>query len=108
MYKIEYLFIAKQDFIEIIIYIEKALKNKSAAKKLSKKITQKINQLADFPYMHPVFLSLKEFEHEYRKFLIDHYLVFYWVEEETKIITIARIVYTKRDYSRFPFHLLKN
>ena len=99
MYKLEYLPIAMQDMIEIATYISRELCNPSAAEKQSVKLIEACESLVQFPYANPVYHPIKPLKREYRKILVGHYLVFYWVDEEKKHITIARIIYAKRDYS---------
>ncbi|MBU3218345.1 type II toxin-antitoxin system RelE/ParE family toxin [Clostridium estertheticum] len=35
-----------------------------------------------------------------RKFLVDNYIVFYIITEESNIVTIIRILYNKRDWMK--------
>ena len=54
--------------------------------------------LVDFPYINPIHYCDRPLKQEYRKLLIKNYIMFYWVDEKTKKITIARVLYFKRDY----------
>ena len=72
MYKIEYLPSALDDLKEIIGYIAHTLQNQKAAENL---------------------LLI----HEYRKLLVKNYFIFYWVDEKEKTITIARVIYARRN-----------
>ena len=38
--------------------------------------------------------------HEYRKTVVENYLMFYWVDEPGKTVTVARVIYGKRDYGK--------
>ena len=53
-----------------------------------------------FPYATPTYQPIRPLKHEYRKILVQNYLMFYWVDEEKKLVTVARVVYAKRDYGR--------
>ena len=53
-----------------------------------------------FPYATPAYPAIRPLKHEYRKILVQNYLMFYWVDEEKKLVTVARVVYAKRDYGR--------
>ena len=75
MYKLEYLPVARKDMIEIVRYISRELQN-------------------------PDYQPIRSLKHEYRKILVQNYLMFYWVDEEEKLVTVARVVYAKRDYGR--------
>ena len=98
MYKIEYLPIALNDLTSIVKYIKNELHNPQAANLLAEEIVAKIENLKDFPYAHRVYQPLKELKQEYRRLIVKNYLVFYWINEENKTITIARVIYGKRDY----------
>ncbi len=98
MYKVEYLPIARQDMIEIVQYISSELKNPSAALKLATEFVEAANKLILYPYANKVYTPIRPLKHEYRKLLFQNYIMFYWVDEQNKIITITRVIYAKRDY----------
>lgn len=97
MYKLEFLPVALNDMLEISSYISNELKNPIAADKLSEKFVNAAEALADFPYSTPVYIPMKQLNHEYRKTVIENYLMFYWVDEPSKTVTVARIIYGKRN-----------
>ena len=98
MYKLEYLPVALRDMSEIAEYISKDLKNPQAAVKLSEKFVESAEALREFPYVNQVYLPLRPLKYEYRKVVVDHYLMFYTVNEKSKTITIMRVIYAHRDY----------
>ena len=100
MYKIEYLPIALQDMVELSSYISKELKNPTAAVHLAEKMVEAIDQLAVFPYMNPVYQPIKPLKYEYRKTVVDNYIIFYTVDEAEKIVTVHRVIYGKRNYNK--------
>jgi len=95
MYAIEYLPLALEDLKEIVYYITCTLKNPIAAENLGQEIIKKINLLAKIPYSSRYYRSVKTLFHEYRKLLVKNYFVFYWVNEEKRIVTVARIIYAR-------------
>lgn len=99
MYKVEYLPSALSDMSEIIRYISKELANKTAANRLAEKFIETADKLADFPYANSVYVPIKPLKNEYRKAVIDNYLMFYYVNETTKTVTVSRVIYGKRDYT---------
>ena len=101
MYKTEFLPIARQDMIDIVRYIAVKLKNPIAAERLAVELTQTADQIAEFPYANPVYMPVRPLKHEYRKLSVKNYLMFYWVDEEKKTVTVVRIIYAMRDYNRF-------
>ncbi len=100
MYKLEFLPIALNDMLEIVSYISNEIKNPIAADRLSEKPVAAAEVLADFPYSNPVYIPMKQLNHEYRKTVIENYLMFYWVDEPRKTVTVARVIYGKRDYGK--------
>jgi len=100
MYRIEYLPLARQDMIDIMRYISKNLHNLSAAEKLTEEMIEAAEKLAHFPYINAVVVPLKPLKYEYRKLLVQNYIMFYWVDEMKKTVTVARIIYARRDYEK--------
>ena len=98
MYTIEYLPIAKSDMVEIAKYIGVKLANPEVAERLAEKMIEAAEDLADMPYKCPVYIPVKPLRHEYRKLIVQKYIMFYWVDEDKKRITIARVIYSGRDY----------
>lgn len=100
MYSLEYLPIARHDMIEIIRYIGAELKNPMAAEGLAADLIKAADSIAAHPYAYPVYTPIRPLKREYRKLLVKNYIIFYWVDEEKKTVTIARAVYAKRALSR--------
>lgn len=101
MYNLHYLPIAKNDMTEIAYYVSKVLSNPNAAKRLTNELIKSGERLAKFPYSNPVYMPIRPLKHEYRKMIVSHYIIFYWVNEQEKLVTIARVIYAKRDYTSF-------
>ncbi len=99
-YKLDFLPIARQDLIDIVTYISDELKNNIAAMKLAEKFTTSVEKLIDFPYSCPIHVPIKPLNFEYRKLIVDNYIMFYWVDEAKKTVTVARVIYGKRDYEK--------
>lgn len=100
MYRLEYLPAARQDMMEIVGYISKELKKPAAAERLAVELIEAAESVLPFPYANPAYAPLKPLTHEYRKLPVKNYLLLYWVDEDKKLVTIARAVYAKRDYNR--------
>ena len=98
MYQLEYLPIARQDMVETIRYINHDLCNPLAAEKLSEEMIEAAELLKKFPYINAVYRAMKPLKNEYRKLIVRNYIMFYWVDEEEKRITISRVIYARRDY----------
>jgi len=100
LYKLEYLPVARQDMIEIVRYISKDLQNPTAANQLAMELIEAGDGIPRFPYANPAYTPIRPLKHEYRKLLVQNYSMFYWVDEVEQMITVARVVYAKRDYER--------
>ena len=100
MYTLEYLPIAKKDMIEISQYIGVKLSNPAAADNLAEKMVAAAENLTDMPYKCSVYISPRPLKFEYRKFLVGNYIMFYYIDEDRKIVTIARVLYAKRDFRK--------
>lgn len=100
MYNLEYLPIARQDLIEIVTYISQDLQNPAAANRLAEEIVQAAEKLQLFPYAWPVYLPIRPLQWEYRKLLVQNFLLFYRVDEENKLVTVARVLYARSEYKK--------
>ena len=100
MYKLEYLPVARKDMLEIVRYISRELQNPDAVNRLAVELVKAAEGVLHFPYATPVYQPIRPSNHEYRKILVQNYLMFYWVDEEKKLVTVARVVYAKRNCGR--------
>lgn len=98
MYKLEYLPIARQDLIEIVRYISQELKNPEAAERLAVKLTDAAESTLSFPYAFAAYHPLRPLKHDYRKLIVQSYMIFYWVDEAKQVVTVARVIYVRRNY----------
>ena len=95
MYKIYYLPLAVDDLKDIVRYITYKLEAPRTAERLITKIEREVQKIAVNPYRCHVFYSPEKLKHEYRVLHIDHYSLFYVVEDEK--IEIYRIIHARRD-----------
>ena len=100
MYSVEYLPLARQDMVEIVLYIARELRNPAAAERIAVRLTEAGESLREFPYAQPAYAPLRPLKHEYRKLLVENYMMLYWVTESEKRVTIARVVYARRNYAK--------
>lgn len=100
MYNVEYLPLAQQDLVEIVTYITRELGSPQAAQHLADKLVAAGETLKNMPYRRRVYMPLRPLAHEYRALHVENYLMFYWIDESAKIVTIARIIYAKSDATR--------
>ena len=100
MYQIEYLPIARRDMVEIVKYISQMLCNPSAAEKLADEMIQAAERLIKYPYIHPVYRTIKPLMHDYRKLKVKNYVMFYYIDEVRKKVVVSRVIYSRRDFEK--------
>lgn len=89
---------AEDDLYEIGVYISKELLEPETAKKVISKIAKGINSLEDMPLRNALVADKRLAYKGIRKIILDNYIVFYIANDESKIITIIRILYNRRDW----------
>ena len=97
-FKVEYLSRAISDLKDAMAHISNELGMPKAASELVENIVHDIESLTDFPYSHPAYTPIQPLKHDYRKMVVQNYSVFYWVDEQSKIVTIARVLYNRRNF----------
>ena len=81
-------------------YISREIQNPDASERLAVKLADTAESVLTFPYATPAYQPIRPLKHEYRNILVQNYLMFYWVDEEKKLVTVARLIYVKRYYGR--------
>ncbi|WP_054693188.1 type II toxin-antitoxin system RelE/ParE family toxin [Syntrophomonas palmitatica] len=94
-YKIRVLQIAREDLGEIYFYI--ASDNPQAALSMTNKIIDKIDTLAELPFLGKTVPDSELAKREFRMLIVDSYIVFYKVIDEE--IIVYRVLHGTRDYS---------
>ena len=100
MYSLEFLQGAKQDMTDIVRYISHDLSNPAAAEKLAAEMVDAADKLTDFPYKNRTYRPIRPLKQEYRAQIVQNYIMFYYVDEKQKLVTIARAIYAKRSYGK--------
>ena len=89
---------AKEDIVSLFLYIAVELNAPETALIVKDTIKQSLFGLEHMPHK----CSLVEDERlailGYRKLLIKNYLAFFTIDEETKTVTVERILYVRRDW----------
>ena len=101
MYSVEYMPLAVQDMVEIVVYITRELNNPTAAECIAEQLTKAGESLREIFRMRSLPIHrCAPLKHEYRKLLVENYMMLYWVTETEKRVTIARVVYARRNYAK--------
>ncbi len=89
---------AEIDLQAIVSYISKELLEPEVARKVITKIAQGINSLEVMPLRNALVSDKRLAYKGIRKIIVDNYIIFYIVTEESKTVTIIRILYNRRDW----------
>lgn len=101
MYKVVISDHAKEDLNEILTYISDVLSNPTAASHFADRLEQTLMQLAEHPYSFEQAQDPLLKQREYRKAVIDNYVLLYLVDDETQTTIIARLFFGRRDYAKY-------
>jgi len=100
-YRVIFVRSAKDDIIQIGIYISYTLRAVDASNQLIKGLYKSISQLSYFLYKFPVVKSNKLKKAIIRYMPYKNYMVFYEIVDKEKIVKILRIVYKQRNWKDF-------
>jgi plasmid stabilization system protein ParE len=91
---------AEADLRGIAEYIALGLKEPLTAQNLIVKIGEAILELEKMPFRYPLVNNERLASQGIRMLLVDNYIVFYIVSERNDSVTIIRILYGKREWSK--------
>lgn len=87
-----------EEFEETCNYISEYLKNVDASNRLREKVIYNVLLLENTPKMYMKIEKLDRIERQYRRMVIDNYVILYTIDEKDKIVYIAHIYYGGRNY----------
>ena len=92
---------AEEDLSEIVDYISDTLKNQKAADNLLIEFLQEKENIAENPYMYPLSDNSVLQNEGYHRFLFyKNFIALYLIDDVDNIVSIMRIFYAKRDYTK--------
>lgn len=91
--------LALSDLMRIHDYVANELREPAVACSLVCKIKEAVDDLEIYPKRHPLVSDFDLANKGYRIFTVGNYLVFYVVTERDKTVSVARILYNRRDWS---------
>lgn len=89
---------AQAELEKIADYISESLCNPVAALDFLKQVEKCYNTLSDNPLIYQVCDSIGTKYKEYRKVVINNYILIYRVDTDTNIVYILHFFYGRRDY----------
>lgn len=99
IYSKEFSKAAIKDIRKTNLYLKDTLKNRNAASRLITSTEAKVNELIIFPFQRPIVQDpvLKLYKIRYAQ--VKNYLIFYTVDENSKIVYIVRFLYARSDWN---------
>lgn len=97
MYRILYTPLAREDMLEILIYVSEDLYAPQSAARLLNKIEKDISRLGENPYSAPVARDEYLASQEFRYLVSGKYIVLYKVDDVSHNVIVYRIVYGARN-----------
>ena len=88
--KLEYISTFYADIANVESYLEEYPQK---AKRVFEEMDKKLSNLIDNPELYPIYEEFPEF----RRIVVEDYLVFYTINERTENIEVHRLVYGKMD-----------
>ena len=97
-YKIIFTQTAEAELDGIYDYISKTLLSENSAKKLMEKIEEKTLRLEVFPESCSIANGYIINDIQYRKLIVDNYILLYHIDENNKQVNIIHVFYGRRNY----------
>ena len=86
------------EFEEICNYISNKLENIDASNRLREKVIFNVLLLENSPKMCTEIEKMDRTKRQYRRMIINNYVVLYTIDETEKIVYVAHIYYSGRNY----------
>lgn len=99
-YQVDVLPVAMDDMVQAVRYVAVNLHSRKAAESLMRRLGDAAQALSSFPYSHPSYRPVRPLLHDYRRVMVGNYAMFYWVDDDKHTVTVARVIYARRDISR--------
>lgn len=100
VYDVEVQPAALRDMTNIVDYVSDELGNPAAASRLADQFVACIESLRSLPTRGALYAPPRPLMREYRWTRTGNYLVFFTVDEERELVTVARVMYARRDFAR--------
>ena len=98
IYEIEFTEDCRDEINEIYEYISEKLVAENSAKKLMRKMRDAVMDLSETPNLYMKIEKKDRNKREFRRMVIDNFVVLYTVDENSKKVYIANMHYGRRNY----------
>lgn len=89
---------AEKDLRDIVRYISAQLSAPTTALKMMDNVEKAIMGLAAMPPKYPLVADERLAMIGYRKLFVKNYIVFFTIDEKSKVVDVERILYARRDW----------
>ncbi|HHV17046.1 MAG TPA: type II toxin-antitoxin system RelE/ParE family toxin [Gelria sp.] len=89
---------AEKDLRDIVRYISAQLSAPMTALKMMDNVEKAIMGLAVMPQKCPLMTDERLVMMGYRKLFVKNYIVFFTIDEKSKVVDVERILYARRDW----------
>jgi len=89
---------AENDLRDIVRYISAQLSAPTTALKMTDALEEAITGLTVMPEKCPSVTDERLAMMGYRKLLVKNYIVFFTIDEKSKVVDVERILYARRDW----------
>ena len=97
LYNLYYTQVARDDMLEILLYISDELNTPQSAERILQKIDSDLGRLRSNPYSAPISRDEYLSSQGFRILVSGKYLALYKVNENDRLVTVYRIVYGRRN-----------
>ncbi len=91
---------AESDLRDIVRYITAQLSAPMTATKMMDAIEEAVSGLVDMPQKYPPVTDERLASLGYRKLVVKNHIVFFTIDEKSKVLDVERILYVRRDWLR--------
>ncbi len=91
---------AENDLRDIVRYIASQLSAPISALSMMELLEEAMAGLSDMPQRCPLVEDERLSQMGYRKLIVKNYVVFFSIDEKTKVVDVERILYGRRDWLR--------
>ncbi|MCI8833009.1 MAG: type II toxin-antitoxin system RelE/ParE family toxin [Clostridia bacterium] len=98
IYEIEFTEDCRDEIRDIYEYISKKLFAEEAAKRLMRKIKKYVTDLAESPELYMKIEKKDKRKRDFRRMVIDNYVILYTIDESNKTIYISHMYYGRKNY----------
>ena len=99
IYEVDFTEDCRDEIRDIYKYISESLVAEEAAKRLMKKMRDNVMELAEFPRKYVKLPKNDKRKREFRRMVINNYVILYTIDEGRKKIYVSHMYYGKRNYT---------